>query len=243
MGNSGGGMGTRPSFEYCPRCQSSQPIFEIDEDGVSVRRCRTCGFPFGQGLTLESGPTEDREAKIPAVPPGEPPTGEAPASAGQPRPAVDLAVPVRSATFIFRTVDGMSFEGTLSLHLNAEKHQGAETVLDRLNDPNLFLPLRVPGDHPVVFLNKIQIVRVDVSHEEGAPIDPDHADETNIQPIKVRLINGEKLEGIVRIDGPRGRRRLSDFLNAQPAFLPLVGPELVHLLHKRYIGRIEPQRP
>jgi len=202
-------METRPSFEYCPRCHSSQPILEIDVDGVSVRRCRTCGLSL------------------------------APASAGQPRPVEDLSVPVRSATFIFRTVDGKSFDGTLSLHLNAETHQGAETVLDRLNDTNLFLPLRVPGDLPVVFLNKNQIVRVDVSREEGAPADPEDLAETNIQPIKVHLVNGEHLQGTVRIDGPSGRRRLSDFLNTQPAFLPLVGPELVHLLQKRFIARIE----
>lgn len=235
-------METRPSFEYCPRCHSSQPILEFDEDGVSVRRCRICGFPLGQGLTLESGPTEGGEVKILAVPPGEPPAEEAPASAGQPRPEVDLAVPVQSATFIFRTVDGKSFEGTLSLHLNAENHPGAETVLDRLNDPNLFLPLRVPGDLPVVFLNKIHIVRVDASLEEGTPADPEHAAETNTQPIKVQLVNGEQLQGTVRIEGPSGRRRLSDFLNTQPSFLPLVGPERLHLLHKRFIVRIEPKR-
>jgi hypothetical protein len=182
---------------------------EMDEDGVSVRRCRTCRLSL------------------------------APASAGQPRPAEDLSVPVRSATFIFRTVDGQSFEGTLSLHLNAETHQGAETVLDRLNDTNLFLPLRVPGGLPVVFLNKNQIVRVDIPREEGAPADPEDVAEINIQPIKVHLVNGEHLQGTVRIDGPSGRRRLSDFLNTQPAFLPLVGPELVHLLQKRFIARIE----
>ena len=90
-------METRPLFEYCPRCQSSQPVVEVDEDGDSVRRCRTCGLSLGSGQK--------------AVPPGEPPTDEAPASAGQLRPAMDFAVPVRSATFIFRTVDGMSFEG------------------------------------------------------------------------------------------------------------------------------------
>ncbi len=95
---------------------------------------------------------------------------------------VDFVVPVQSATIIFRTVDGMSFEGTLSLHLNAENHPGTETVLDRLNDPNLFLPLRVPGDLPVVFLNKIHIVRVDVSHEEGTTADPEDVVETNLQP-------------------------------------------------------------
>jgi hypothetical protein len=225
-------METRPLFEYCPRCQSSQPIFEVDEDGVSVRRCQTCGFQLVPGLALD----------LKAVPLGEPPAEEAPASAGQLRPAVDLTVPMQSATIIFWTVDGKSFEATLSLHLNAEKHLGTETVLDRLNDPNLFLPLRVSGDLSVVFLNKIQIVRVDVSHEEVAPVDPEHMAETNIEPIKVHLINGEQLQGTVRIDGPCGRRRLSDFLNTQPAFLPLVGPELLHLLHKRFIARIEPQR-
>lgn len=229
-------METRPSFEYCPRCQSSQPISEMDEDGVSVRRCKNCGFPLGQGLTLESCPT------LKPVPPGERPAEEAPSSAGQPRPGMDLTVPVQSATCLFWTVDGMSFEGSLSLHLNAETHEGNETVLDRLNGPNLFLPLRVPGNLPVVFLNKIQIVRVDAPHEGGTPADPEHEAETNTQPIKVQLINGEQLQGTVRIDGPRGRRRLSDFLNTQPAFLPLVGPELLHLLHKRFIVRIEPQR-
>jgi hypothetical protein len=229
-------METRPLFEYCPRCQSSQLIFEMDEGGVSVRRCQACGFPLGQGLTLESGPTPK------AGPPGEPSAEKAPASVGQPGPAVDFAVPVQSATFNFWTVDGASIEGTLSLHLNAANHPGAETVLDRLNDPNPFLPLRVPGDPPVVFLNKIRILRVDVSHEEVTPVDPERADDTNIQPIKVKLINGEQLHGTVRIDGPSGRRRLSDFLNTPLAFLPLVGPKSLHLLHKRFIARIEPQQ-
>jgi len=204
----------------------------MDKDGISVRRCRTCRFQFGPGITLDSK----------AVPLGEPPAEEAPASAGQPRPAVDLTVPMQSATIIIWTVDGKSFEATLSLHLNAEKHEGAETVLDRLNDPNLFLPLRVSGDLPVVLWNKIQIVRVDVSREQETPVDHVHMAETNIEPIKVHLINGEQLQGTVRIDGPRGRRRLSDFLNTQPAFLPLAGPELLHLLAKRFIARIEPQR-
>lgn len=229
-------METRPLFEYCPRCQSSQPISEMDEDGVSVRRCKNCGFPLGQGLTLESCPT------LKPVPPGERPTEEARSSAGQPRPGMDLTVPVQSATCLFWTVDGKSFEATLSLHLNAEMHEGNETVLDRLNDPNLFLPLRVSGDLPVVFWNKIQIVRVDAPLEGGTPVDPEHEAESNTQPIKVQLINGMQLQGTVRIDGPRWRRRLSDFLNTQPAFLPLVGPELLHLLHKRFIVRIEPQR-
>lgn len=241
-------METRPSFEYCLECQSSQPVLEVDEGGVPVRRCRTCGHLLGPGLTLESADAAGMPRTIEAAPgrkaapPVAPPTVEAPAFAGQPGPSVDLAVPVQSAAFLFWTVDGVSFEGTLSLHLNAEKHPGIETILDRLNDANLFLPLRVSDDLHLVFLNKIHIVRVDASHEDGTPVDPERVAESNTQSIKVQLINGEQLRGTVLIDGPSGRRRLSDFLNTQPAFLPLVGPERLHLLQKRYIARIEPQR-
>jgi CheY-like chemotaxis protein len=357
-------METQTPSEHCPRCQSLQPVFEIDEDGVPVRRCQICGFPVGTGLVLESEPVGESAApevkilcvdddvliremlgdilrfrgytvitasdgelgleavardhpdlilldvmmpgldgfevcrrlkadpehkQIPVIiltamndpklnqrafeagaalalrktsdtanvlrtieaalslkaqphEPGavEPPVAEAEA-AERPRAPADLAVPMRSVTADYSTVDGMTFQGTLSLHLNAETHQGPETVLDRLNDPNLFLTLRVPGDVPVVFLNKIQIVRVDVPPEEGTYVDPEHVAEANIQPIKVQLINGEQLQGTVRIEGPAGRRRLSDFLNIQPAFLTLVGPERLHLLQKRFIARIVPQ--
>jgi CheY-like chemotaxis protein len=358
-------METQPPSEYCPRCQSIQPVFEFDEDGVAVRRCQSCGFPLGTGLTLESGhDTEvaagpevkilcvdddiliremlgdilrfrgytvitapDGEAGLAAVtrerpdlilldvmmpgidgfevcrrlkadpefkaipviiltamndpklnqrafeagaalalrktadtgnvlrtieaalnlrelpvaePQVEPPPAP-PEPAERPRMA-DLAVPMRSVTSTFWSVDGASFDGTLSLHLNAETHQGPETVLDRLNDPNLFLTLRIPGDVPVAFLNKIQIVRADVAPEEGERVEPEHIAEADIQSVKVQLINGEQLSGTVRIEGPAGRRRLSDFLNTHPAFLPLVGPERVHLLHKRFIARIVPQR-
>jgi CheY-like chemotaxis protein len=351
-------METKTPTEHCPRCQSLQPVFEIDEDGVPVRRCETCGFPVGTSLVLESGPAgadatpeikilcvdddvliremlgdilrfrgytvitaSDGELGLEAVArehpdlilldvmmPGldgfevcrrlkadpvhkeipiiiltamndpklnqrafeagaalalrktadtanvlrtieaalslknQPHETEAPAeTAEQSRHAADLTVPMRSVSAEYWTVDGMTFQGTLSLHVNAETHQGPETVLDRLNDPNLFLTLRVPGDVPVVFLNKIQIVRVDVPPEEGTYVDPEHVAEANIQPIKVQLINGEQLQGTVRIEGPAGRRRLSDFLNIQPAFLTLVGPERLHLLQKRFIARIVPQ--
>jgi CheY-like chemotaxis protein len=352
-------MDTQPPSEYCPRCQSEQPVFKFDEDGVSVRRCQTCGFPVGSGLSLEAGAGGGGEIKILCVDddpliremlgdilrfrgytvvtasdgpagleavvrerpqlilldvmmPGldgfdicrkikdnpdlkaipviiltamndpqlnqrafeagaalalrktadtsnvlrtieaaltlkahQPDAAEASAEASRPsgpsRAAADLAVPMRAVTSTFWTIDGSSFEGGLSLHLNAESHQGPETVLDRLNDPELFLTLRVTGDIPVVFLNKIQIIRVEVPPEElseGTHL----ASEVNIQAIRVQLINGEQLQGSVRIEGPSGRRRLSDFLNTQPAFLPLEGPEHLHLLHKRFIARIVPLR-
>jgi hypothetical protein len=57
----------------------------------------------------------------------------------------------------------------------------------------------------------------------------------------VRLINGEHLDGTIRVEGPEGQHRLSGLLNAQSAFLPLQGPARLHLLRKRFISRIIPR--
>ncbi len=153
--------------------------------------------------------------------------------------AMDLGVPTRPAVLKLWTVDGAVFDATIFLHLNAENHEGPETVQDRLNDPNLFLTLSVSGSSPLVFLNKIQIIRVDL--EDDAPaVSPFDLSEVSIEPIRVQLINGEQLAGTVRIEGPAGRRRLSDFLNTQPTFLPLTGKDRLHLLQKRFIVRIIP---
>jgi hypothetical protein len=114
--------------------------------------------------------------------------------------------------------------------------------LYQTNDSNLFLTLSVAGDSPVLFLNKIQLVRADVPAEERPPETADLLEHASVERIRVQLINGEQLTGTVLIEGPTGRRRLSDFLNTQPAFLPLQGPEHLHLLHKRFVSRIVPQR-
>ena len=91
---------------------------------------------------------------------------------------------------------------------------------------------------------RIQVIRVDVSEEEERlPDVPESLVGVSIEPIRIQLINGEHLSGTVRIEGPSGKRRLSDFLNTQPAFLPLRGPERLHFLHKRFISRIVPEAP
>jgi hypothetical protein len=84
---------------------------------------------------------------------------------------------------------------------------------------------------------------VDVFAEERPPHVPENLVGVSVEPIRVQLINGEQLSGTVRIEGPAGKRRLSDFLNTQPAFLPLQGPDRLHFLHKRFIARVVPETP
>lgn len=154
----------------------------------------------------------------------------------------ELSVPMQLTRATFWMEDKTTFEGTLFLHLSAESHDGPETVLDRLNTPDRFMVLGVAPDGPVVILNKAQIIRVDLPVEDGSKEAGDLLPPTDVEHVLVRLINGEQLSGTVQVEGPMGRQRLSDFLNAPTAFLPLQGPARVHLLQKRFISRIIPDK-
>lgn len=168
------------------------------------------------------------------------PAGPEPAER-EPEAQADLAIPVHPVPLTVWTIDGAKLEGQVFLRQHVEAHAGPETLQDRLNDPDLFLTVSLPGDTPLVFLNKIQLIRVDISGEERPPHVPESLVGVSIEPIRVQLINGEQLSGSVRIEGPAGKRRLSDFLNTQPAFLPLQGPDRLHFLHKRFIARVVPE--
>ncbi len=169
------------------------------------------------------------------------PTGPEPAER-EPETQVELAIPVRPVALTLRTLDGATLNGQVHLRLNVDTHAGPETVQDRLNDPDLFLTITVSGEMPLVFVNKIQVIRVEVSEEEEwIPEGLEASVGASVEPIRVQLVNGEVLSGTVRIEGPAGRRRLSDFLNTQPAFLPLKGGGRLHFLHKRFISRVLPQ--
>jgi len=150
----------------------------------------------------------------------------------------ELSVPMQLTRATFWTEDKATFEGTFFLHLNAESHNGPETVLDRLNTPDRFIVLGVAADGPVAIQNKAQIIRVDLPAEAGPKEAGDLLSVTDVEHVRVRLINGEQLDGSIRADGPVGRQRLSDFLNAHTAFLSLQGPTHLHLLQKRFISRI-----
>jgi hypothetical protein len=185
-------------------------------------------------------------ASLPEPSPG---AGEVPAELELTRAELDdgpaLAVPTRPVSLTVLTVDGSTLRGRVFLRMNAEAHAGPETVQDRLNDPDLFLTLSTPGETPVVFLNKIQLIRIELPEElpeaEGLLEGLETGPEAAMEPIRVQLINGEQLSGSVRIEGPTGKMRLSDFLNTQPAFFSLKGTDRLHLLHKRFIARVMPQ--
>lgn len=237
-------------FEVCRRLKADPDLKAIPVIILTSMSDATVGaraFEAGAQLVLQKPAstatvlrTIEAALALATRQPGEPALEAAEtASAHGPEVQPDLSVPTRPMRLKVWTVDGATLEARVFLCLNAEGHAGPETVQDRLNDPDLFLALSVAADPPVVFLNKIQVIRVEVA--EAAPPPEAHSVGVSIERIRVQLINGEQLAGTVRIEGRAGKRRLSDFLNTQPAFLPLRGTDRLHLLHKRFIARIAPQ--
>lgn len=232
-------------FEVCRRMKTDPDLKSIPVillTALSDGNVSTLAFEAGAQLVLQKPAstaavlrTIEAALALANREPGEPLLEMSEAAAAH---MSDLSVPTRPMPLKVWTVDGGMLEGRVFLHLGAEGHAGPETLQDRLNDADLFLALSVSAGPPMVLLNKIQVIRAEVAEEAAA-----EESSVGVSPerIQVQLINGERLTGTVCIEGPPGKRRLSDFLNTQPAFLPLHGRDRLHLLHKRFITRIVPQ--
>lgn len=218
-------MGQNLTGYFCPRCQQIQGAVTSVQDSDTLRCCEVCGFPVESGLSLQS-----EDARIPAVV----------SLAELEMASRDLTVPTQLVPIDCWTADEAMLSGEVSLHLVSDAHDGPETVQDRLNNRETFLPLRLALEGALVLLNKIHIIRVDVGDSELAAYFPAGSCDVEDHQIRVQLIDGEHLEGAVTVDLPAERRRLSDYLNAQPAFMPLRGRDRIHLLQKRFIVQVVP---
>lgn len=157
---------------------------------------------------------------------------------------MQLAVPVRRVTVAALCLDGIWSSGTLFLKPHAEAHSGPETVLDRLNDRDLFLPVQLPGERAITLLNKAHIARLVV--RDGQPGDAVTEEQENlagrIEPVIVSLAPGDHLSGWLSIQAPEWQSRLSDYLNSLPGtFFPLYADDAIHLLNKHAVIRIQSQ--
>jgi len=156
-------------------------------------------------------------------------------------PEPDLTIPVRPVSVILWTSDGTATSGQVALRLNAVGHAGPETVQDRLNDEDQFLAFSLAGEPPLALVNKIQIVQVEIPAEEELPEEPASLVGVTLEPVLVQLLGGQEVRGTVRVEGPAGKRRISDFLNRQPAFVAVRAADRLHLIHKRHVLRVVPR--
>ncbi len=125
----------------------------------------------------------------------------------------------------------------VNFHLRqiAETHSGRETILDILNSKTSFIPLEDLKAGDILFLNKSEMVRVELHEREIAP-------EIRIPlevPVQVKLTNGEILLGNFLIDMPPARSRVSDYLNYSPQYLYLCQNKGDVILNKAYMHSVK----
>jgi hypothetical protein len=133
---------------------------------------------------------------------------------------------------------GTRLEVNFHLRQIAEKHSGRETILDILNSKTDFIPLEDLKVGEILFLNKSEIVRVELHERELAR-------EVKIPlevPVQVKLTNGEILLGDFLIDMPPARSRVSDYLNYSPQYLYLCQNKGDLILNKAYIHSVKNTR-
>ena len=130
---------------------------------------------------------------------------------------------------------GRKIEVNFHLRQIAEKHSGKETIFDLLNSENSFIPLEDLKTGETFFLNKSEMVRVELHEREKVQ-------EIKIPSevlVEVRLTNGDILMGNFLIDMPPARSRVSDYLNYSPQYVYLRQKEKDNILNKAYVRSVK----
>jgi len=118
------------------------------------------------------------------------------------------------------TLTGGIVSGCFFLSGSNASHSGPERVADLLNGENGFFPFEVRTDSGLstAMFNRAHLVLVTLVGETvEARLDPGYS-VAKEREVRLRLSNGQTLEGRVRIYRPRGRDRLSDYARTPEVF-------------------------
>lgn len=130
----------------------------------------------------------------------------------------------------------------LYLGERARQHSGPERPSDLLNGDKTFLPAIGAGDQ-LAFIRReaILLVTVDAEHEDVEnPDTATAAPDAVSKQVEARLENGVHIRGTVTYVLPRNRRRLQDFLNEAPTFIPLLRDDTIRFVNKQRIAWMVP---
>jgi hypothetical protein len=104
-------------------------------------------------------------------------------------------------------------------------------VADHLNnETERFVALATEQQRYLV--RKSQIVDVQIAGAEMEDELPESEVAERQVEVRVTLLGGARLEGRVLYSMPEGRRRLLDYLNAAPPFVPMLGDDRLTLINR-----------
>lgn len=120
-------------------------------------------------------------------------------------------------------------------------HSGGERLSDVLNGASRFIPAQDVESGAMTFVHTegLAVARVAAEHEVT---DADQLTIPTEHEVEVRLVDGQRLTGLITYVLPEGRSRLTDYLNDASAYFRLVEAERVALVNKRYVASVESLR-
>jgi hypothetical protein len=153
-------------------------------------------------------------------------------------PVDELRIPKRAVKVDLTRADGARLEAEVSLAEFASSHVGGERLSEMLNT-GPFLPARDVSKGQVSFIacHSVAVARVAREVED----DDDAAAHTipTEHEVKVTLLGGQSLTGLLTYVLPPERARLIDYLNSCPTFIPLVEADHLALINRHHIATIE----
>ena len=146
-------------------------------------------------------------------------------------PALDIReIPVR-----LHLAGSPALEARLFLHRHGPR--GEESVLERLNGHETFLPMRLPDGFRLVARSSI----VWLEAERGPSQFEEDPDATaSPQRMRLALRSSEAIEGEIRALLPDNRNRLMDFLNQKERFFVLSTENDTAFVNKDWVAMVEP---
>lgn len=133
---------------------------------------------------------------------------------------------------------GQSAEGCFFLASPSSHGVGRERVGELLNSATGFFPFEIHGTRSVrtALLNRSQLVTVALSDPEAGSV-PGYEVATR-RRVRIDLVGGRRIEGVVRVYRPAGRDRLSDWAADPEPFRYVETDELTLLVNMAHVIEI-----
>ena len=147
-------------------------------------------------------------------------------------PSSAFRVEKKHAPAVIALTSGASVNGHFFLAKASPTIDGPERICELLNAGSGFFPFQSEAGDTVLY-NRDHIVTVEVFDDE-ARRDPGYAVAT-ARTVSLRLSNGQRLDGSVRVYRPPGHGRLSDWARHGPRFRYVEGEHATFLVNVDHI--------
>lgn len=151
----------------------------------------------------------------------------------------ELRVPKRRVPAQVVLPGGEVREVSVFLMSEVPEYSAGERLSDLLNSDAKFIPAQDVATGSITFLNSVAIAvaRTDVEHELR---EEDRLTILTEHEVEIRLVDGQRMQGLIVYMQPESRTRLNDYLNDAPPFIRLLQGERVALVNKRHVAYVEP---